>query len=121
MKTLNEILRDLREDHDMKQETIAKYLGISQQAYSNYENGYREIPVTAVKSLAQLYKVSTDCLLRSDSSYIGNLDVNTVYVDGVTMRDIIVDMQTLKDTERKDLVKYIQFLCQDEGRRGRGR
>ena len=72
MKTLNEILRDLREDHDMKQETIAKYLGISQQAYSNYENGHREIPVTAVKSLAQLYKVSTDYLLRSDTNYTGS-------------------------------------------------
>ena len=31
MKTLNTILRELREDHDIKQETIAKYLGISQQ------------------------------------------------------------------------------------------
>ncbi|MCI8775156.1 MAG: helix-turn-helix transcriptional regulator [Lachnospiraceae bacterium] len=121
MKTLNEILRDLREDHDMKQETIAKYLGISQQAYSNYENGHREIPVTAVKSLAQLYKVSTDYLLRSDTNYTGSLDVNNIYVDGVTMRDIIVDMQTLKDTERKDLVKYIQFLCQDEKQGGRQR
>ena len=37
------------------------------------------------------------------------------------MRDIIVDMQTLKDTERKDLVKYIQFLCQDEKQGGRQR
>jgi len=118
MKTLNEILRDLREDHDIKQETIAKYLGISQQAYSNYENGHREIPVTAVRELAKLYKVSTDYLLRSDTSYIGNLDVNTIYVDGVTMRDIIIDMQTLKDTERKDLVKYIQFLRQEEERPG---
>ena len=118
MKTLNEILRDLREDHDMKQETIAKYLGISQQAYSNYENGHREIPVTAVKELARLYKVSTDYLLHSDTSYIGSLDVKAVYVDGVTMQDIILDMQTLKDTERKDLVKYIQFLCQEKERQG---
>ena len=84
-------------------------------------NGHREIPVTAVKSLAQLYKVSTDYLLRSDTNYTGSLDVNNIYVDGVTMRDIIVDMQTLKDTERKDLVKYIQFLCQDEKQGGRQR
>lgn len=118
MKTLNEILRDLREDHDMKQETIAKYLGISQQAYSNYENGHREIPVTAVKELAKIYKVSTDYLLRSDTSYIGSLDVNTIFIDGVTMRDIILDMQTLRDTERKDLIKYIQFLRQEKERQG---
>ena len=112
MKPLNVILRDLREDHDIKQETIARYLGISQQAYSNYENGHREIPVTAVKELAKLYKVSTDYLLRSDMSYLGNLDVNAIYIDGVTMEDIILDMQTLKDSERKNLVKYIRFLRQ---------
>lgn len=112
VKPLNVILRDLREDHDIKQETIARYLGISQQAYSNYENGHREIPVTAVKELAKLYKVSTDYLLYSDTSYLGNLDVKAAYVDGVTMEDIILDMQTLKDSERKNLVKYIRFLRQ---------
>lgn len=115
MKTLNEILRDLREDHDIKQETIANYLGISQQAYSNYENGYREIPVMAVRALAKYYKVSTDYLLRSDTSYIGSLDMDVAYVDGITMHDIIFDMQTLGDTERKNLVKYIRFL-HDESR-----
>lgn len=117
MKMLNEILRDLREDHDMKQETVAKYLCVSQQAYSNYENGRREIPVTAVKALAKFYKVSTDYLLRFDSVYMGNLDLNAVYVDGITMRDIIWNMQTLKDNERKELVKYIRFLGQDEEQR----
>lgn len=113
MKALNEILRDLREDHDIKQETIAQYLGISQQAYSNYENGYREIPVTAVKALAKYYKVSTDYLLHSDMSYMGSMDGKAVYVDGITMHDILLDMQTLKDGERKNLVKYIQFLHQE--------
>lgn len=112
MKPLNVILRDLREDNDIKQETIAKYLGISQQAYSNYENGHREIPVTVVKELAKLYKVSTDYLLHSDMSYTGSMDMNAAYIDGVTMQDIILDMQTLKDSERKNLVKYIRFLRQ---------
>lgn len=29
-------LRDLREDHDMKQKDLAAYLNCSQQVYSNY-------------------------------------------------------------------------------------
>ena len=116
MKTLNEILRDLREDHDIKQEEIANYLGVSQQAYSNYENGYREIPVMAVRALAKYYKVSTDYLLRSDTSYIGSLDMNVAYVDGITMHDIIFDMQTLESSQRESLVKYIHFLHQKTDR-----
>ena len=113
MKTLNTMLRDLREDHDIKQETIAKYLGITQQTYSNYENGYREIPITVVTELAKYYKVSTDYLLHSDTSYLGNVDMNAPYVDDITLHDMIYDMQNLDNTARKDLVKYIRFLHQD--------
>lgn len=113
MKTLNAMLRDLREDHDIKQETVAKYLGITQQTYSNYENGYREIPITVVTELAKYYKVSTDYLLRSDTSYLGNVDMNAPYVDDITLHDMVYNMQTLDNTARKDLVKYIRFLHQD--------
>ena len=112
-KKLNTILRELREDHDIKQETLAKYLGVSQQTYSNYENGYREIPVTVVTALAKYYQVSTDYLLHSDTSYLGNVDMNAPYVDNLTMHDIVYDIQSLDQTSRKDLVKYIRFLHQD--------
>ena len=113
MKKLNTILRDLREDHDIKQETIAKYLGVSQQTYSNYENGRREIPIMVVTALAKYYQVSTDYLLRSDTSYLGNVDMNATYIDDITMHDMVYDIQTLDESSRKDLVKYIRFLHQD--------
>ena len=38
-------LRDLREDHDMKQKEVAAILGIDQRGYSNYEIGKRDIPL----------------------------------------------------------------------------
>lgn len=113
MKTLNTILRDLREDHDIKQETIANYLGVSQQTYSNYENGRREIPISVVKELAKYYKVSTDYLLSSDTSYFGSMDMTMPYIDDITMHDIVFDIQTLDEVSRKNLVKYIKFLHQD--------
>ena len=113
MKTLNAIIRELREDNDIKQETIAKYLGISQQTYSNYENGRREIPIEVVKKLAEYYKVSTDFLLRSENAYPGNVNMNAEFIDDLTMHEVIYYMQTLSDSDRKDLVKYIRFLHQD--------
>lgn len=45
MKELRRVIRDLREDSDIKQKAVAEYLGVSQQTYSNYENGHREIPI----------------------------------------------------------------------------
>lgn len=112
-KNLNTILRDLREDRDIKQETLADYLGISQQTYSNYENGRREIPITVVIKLAKYYQVSTDYLLNSDTSYIGSVDMKALYIDNFTMHDIMYDIQSLDQAGRKDLVKFIRFLHQD--------
>lgn len=114
MKPLNAMLRDLREDHDIKQDTIAKYLGVAQQTYSNYENGHREIPVSVVAQLAKYYKVSTDYLLHSDPGYLGNVEMNALYVDGLTMHDMVYAIQALSGNGRRDLVKYIRFLQQNQ-------
>lgn len=56
-------LRDLREDHDMKQSEVAEYLGIQQTVYSRYKRGFQSIPVEHLIKLADLYKVSTDYIL----------------------------------------------------------
>lgn len=56
-------LIDLREDADLKQETIAKLLGTSQTQYSRWERGEREIPTHHIITLAMYYKVSADFIL----------------------------------------------------------
>ncbi len=56
-------IRDLREDHDMKQREVAVYLHCSQQVYSNYELGQRDIPTEILIKLSELYNVSTDYIL----------------------------------------------------------
>ena len=57
-------LRDLREDHDLKQEEVAKLLGIQQTVYSRYERGARTIPLEHLVKLAEFYQVSVDALLE---------------------------------------------------------
>ncbi|MBQ6430796.1 MAG: helix-turn-helix transcriptional regulator [Oscillospiraceae bacterium] len=56
-------LRDLREDADMTQTQVAKYLGMSQTGYSKYETGENDLPTQVLIRLAALYRVSTDYLL----------------------------------------------------------
>lgn len=110
MKELREIIRDLRDDHDLKQKTVAAHLGLSQQTYSNYENGRREIPTWVVAELAKYYKVSTDYLLGTDYSYTGNTNLKNHYLGNVTMYDIMCDIQMLNENSRKDLLRHIQYL-----------
>lgn len=110
MKELRTVMRELREDSDIKQKTVAKYLGISQQTYSNYENGHREIPIWVVLKLAKFYKVSTDYLLGANTGYLGNTNLSKKYLGDTTMHDVVYDLQKLKVKDRRDLLKYIKFL-----------
>ena len=56
-------IRDLREDHDLTQKQVAKELNCSQQVYSNYELGQRDIPTEVLIQLSKFYHVSVDYLL----------------------------------------------------------
>ena len=57
-------LRDLREDRDAKQATIAEVLKITRQQYSLYELGKRDIPAEYIKILAKYYNTSSDYILE---------------------------------------------------------
>jgi len=56
-------IRDLREDKDLTQKEMAKILNCSQQVYSNYELGQRDIPTDVLIKLSKYYKVSVDYIL----------------------------------------------------------
>ena len=61
-------IRDLREDRDLKQRQLAEYLNCSQQVYSNYELGQRDIPTDVLIQLSNFYNVSVDYLLDLTSN-----------------------------------------------------
>ena len=56
-------IKDLREDRDLKQRQLAEFLNCSQQVYSNYELGQRDIPTDVLIRLSDFYGVSVDYLL----------------------------------------------------------
>ena len=56
-------IRDLREDNDLTQKEMAKALNCSQQVYSNYELGQRDIPTDILIKLSAFYNVSVDYIL----------------------------------------------------------
>ena len=63
MKESWEILRELREDRDIKQKEIAALLGTTQQVYSRYEKGINALPIHHLRTLCQFYHVSADYIL----------------------------------------------------------
>ena len=63
MKKYWEIMRELREDRDLKQKDLAAVLGTTQQVYSRYEKGDNEMPIRHLIALCRFYNVSADYLL----------------------------------------------------------
>ena len=57
-------LRDLREDHDLRQRDVADILQCHRIVYRRYECGEREVPLWVMTKLAEYYNVSVDYLLE---------------------------------------------------------
>ncbi|HIS52673.1 MAG TPA: helix-turn-helix transcriptional regulator [Candidatus Onthomonas avicola] len=60
---MNLRIRDLREDSDLTQQEIARYLGCDQSLYFKYERGERMLPLDFAVKLADFYHVSLDYLV----------------------------------------------------------
>jgi len=56
-------IKDLREDRDFTQATIAKVIKTTQQHYSKIEMGKSDISGEKLKLLAEFYNVSADYIL----------------------------------------------------------
>lgn len=56
-------IRNLREDSDLNQTTVAKMLGMSQTGYSKYETGENDVPTAILIKLAEYYKTNVDYIL----------------------------------------------------------
>lgn len=60
-------IRELREDRDLPQKTVAEYLLCDQSLYSKYERGERPLPLELADRLADYFETSIDYFLsRTD-------------------------------------------------------
>ena len=115
MKSVMDLLRDLREDHDCSQKDIAAVLGISQQHYSKYETGEYELPLRHFITLAKYYGVSADYLIgRCSYDEKGPLELVYVIRD-YTCEKLVQDTLSLSEQGRKSVVEYVKLQQLKEG------
>lgn len=60
------IIKQLREQKEMKQESVAKEMGISQAAYSKIENNITELTVKHCRLLSRIFGVNVYDYLEDD-------------------------------------------------------
>jgi len=100
----------LRESHNLKQTDVAKYLNISQQSYSRYENGKRELPIYFLEPLSKLYNVSADYLLGLSMNKKDVSSISQRVYKGRSVKNILDDIATLNSENMSLLISYIDFL-----------
>lgn len=107
MKTVMELLRDEREDHDLTQSQVAEILDISQQHYSKYETGEYDLPLRHFITLAQFYGVSADYLIgRNDQ--MDNSKLKMIYLTkSYTCSDLVNDILLLDSKGKAAVVDYV--------------
>ncbi|WP_212995106.1 helix-turn-helix domain-containing protein [Elizabethkingia argenteiflava] len=68
-KSLNNFnIKDIREQKNLKQIEVAKYIGVDKSAYSKIEKSMRSLAVEELQKVAQLFDMSIDQIINYDSS-----------------------------------------------------
>ena len=89
-------LRDLRLKNNLRQEQVAKLVGVNPNAISTYENDTRQPSFEILIRLANLYRVTTDYLL-------GRTDTRSCDLSGLTEDEAaLVCVQERGKEKRKD-------------------
>lgn len=78
----------LREASNYTQENVASFLGIGRSAYSNYELGEREIPMSCMEKLADLYGCDAYLLYEENSNLVESVLATAFRVDNLSAEDM---------------------------------
>jgi transcriptional regulator with XRE-family HTH domain len=95
-------LRQLRLDKNLRQEQVAKLIGVNKSAISTYENNTRQPSFDILVRLATLYRVSTDYLLGMTN--IRSLDLSGLSDEEVAAVSELVAIMTKRNEQLNSLL-----------------
>ena len=110
MKSVMELLYELRVDHDLTQAEVGAVLGISQQHYSKYETGEYELPLRHFISLANYYQVSADYLIGRHHNLELKEEEMVYLTDQYSCGNLLRGVMGLSTKGRQAVLEYVHFL-----------
>jgi len=107
MKPLHILFREMREDRDITQQTIADLIGTTQQQYSKYEKGKSDLPLRVLPILAEFYDVSADFLIGRKGDFFDIPQLEMTVTESKTAKDMLDDVLSLDSAGREAVVEYV--------------
>ncbi|MEK4936713.1 transcriptional regulator [Bacillus pseudomycoides] len=111
-------LHFLRKQRKLRQEDMAKHLGIARTTYAMYEQGNREPDYDTLQKLADFFDVSLDYLLGRTNK-INSKKVN--FEEFVQDRELGLWFKDIKEAspeKREELKDFWEFINMREKKRG---
>ena len=112
---LNKRIHDLRVAQGYSQVALAKRLGVSKQAVSNWENDNIQPSIEMLIRLAELFSVSTDYLLGREAALQVDLSGLDEKVVGHLLAEINTPVRSIKISPQAKSLRgcVIHTLCSD--------
>lgn len=101
-------LIEIRKSKGLSQQDVADYLGISRQAYCNYENDKREASYETLLQLSEYFDVSVDELLgRGSKTKVTDSDIRFALFDGA---------DNITDEMYEEVKRFAEYVKQRENK-----
>lgn len=106
---LSDMLKQLREQHNLSQAKLAEQLQIPKGTYVTYEYGTREPNIEMINKLADFYHVTTDYLLGRDTGEPETIDKLAGEFNMSALEKKILDNYlSLPERMRSDLMDFLE-------------
>lgn len=106
---LKDVLKHLREQHNLTKRQAAEGIGITERAYIAYEYGERDVSTEQLSKLADFYHVSTDYLLGRNTGEPSPLDeLAGQFNMSALEKKIVEEYLKLPDNMRGDLMEFLE-------------
>lgn len=115
MKQFGDLLRELREERDLKQRDVAKDLFISNKVLSSYERNVAFPSIDMLKKICEYYNVSADYLLQIEVAKEEESAEDTSRLVALTPRQArVLSYYERLNLENQDAVRGLMVLYYKE-------
>ncbi len=105
-----EMIRKLREEHGYTQSFVGRRLGMSQQMYSNYEMGKKDLEARHIITLAELYHVSSDYICGITAESFGEALLSDRFAGDFSYREVLKHLARLDESQRNAMLHFMFSL-----------
>lgn len=102
MSSIGDKLKQIRNLRNKTQKEVAEYMGVTRNAYTQWENGSRKINVEQLIKLAKYFNVTLD--------YFSNERVEKSFFELLTQISMFFDSQEVAETDKDAAYQDIMEL-----------